>query len=199
MAHALERMGRPVPAGERAWLIGPSIRAIYAQALGTESREEIDTAIALFRERYAQVGVETTDLYPGARELLERLKADGRRLAIASLKARVFIERIVERLGGARLFESVRGTPLDDPSASKEAMLAEALAEDGVRGANDVVMIGDTASDILAARHCGVWSVAALYGYGDREELMSARPTAHCEDMAGLAAVLSPRSAVANE
>jgi len=52
-------------------------------------------------------------------------------------------------------------------------------------------MVGDREHDIIGAHANGVFAVAALWGYGSREELVTAGARALCESPSELHAVLS--------
>ena len=66
IAHALERMGRePPPLDELTFAIGPPLRASLATLLGTTARDEIERALAHYRERFAGVGLYENAPYAG--------------------------------------------------------------------------------------------------------------------------------------
>lgn len=169
------------------WLIGPSIYEIYSRILETDDPEIINRTIEVFRGHYASTSVALSRLYDGIEPLLRALEEDGREIAIASLKAEVFIRAILDRLEASDYFSHIAGTPLDDPDAKKETMIERILATSPQCASNEFVMVGDTASDINAAHHCGVDSIAVLYGYGDETELLDAEPTWVCRTVEELA------------
>jgi phosphoglycolate phosphatase len=116
-------------------------------------------------------------VYPGIPELLAKLRADGRRLAVATSKPTVFAERILEHFDLAKHFELVVGSFLDGRRVEKHEVVAAAL--EGVAGvtARDVVMVGDRRHDIEGARANGIDAIAAAWGYGSEDELRRAQPT----------------------
>lgn len=52
-------------------------------------------------------------------------------------------------------------------------------------------MIGDRAHDVMGARANGIFPIGVLWGYGSRQELISAGAAVLCERPTGLAYVLS--------
>jgi len=190
IAYALERMGlAPPPLDALTFAIGPPLRRSLAQLIGDASPPEVERAIALYRERFADIGLYENALYDGIGETLSALAASGATLYVATSKPRVYAERIVRHFGLDAHFEAVHGCELDGTREDKRDLLAHLLPHHGV-AAGEAVMIGDRGADMAAARHHGVRAVGALWGYGSREELESAGAHAVCERPIGLPALL---------
>ena len=66
--------------------------------------------------------------YPGIPELLDRLRADGATLAVATSKPEPFAVRILEHVGLLGRFASVHGATLDGAVRHKDQVVAAALA-----------------------------------------------------------------------
>ena len=62
--------------------------------------------------------------------------------------------------------------------------------------ADDVVMVGDSPLDLEAGRRAGTRVVAALWGQGTREHMLSERPDFTASSCADLAALLARLLAV---
>lgn len=170
--YALERLGRPVPEEDALlWCIGPPLRSSFVQLL--EGEEEADRAVALYRERFGDVGLFENALYPGIEALLTRLASSGRNLHVATSKPHLYATRIVEHFGLSACFGEVFGSELSGERTHKGELLAHALAESGAK-ASASVMIGDRSHDMIGAQKNGVAGVGVLYGYGSREELVRA-------------------------
>lgn len=103
-------------------------------------------------------------LYPGARGLLDGLRARRVRLALATNKAEPITHVALAALGIAGYFESVVGLVDGGPRKPDPAMLLKALAPLGVSPA-DAVMIGDSHADVEAAKAAGMRVIAMSYGY----------------------------------
>jgi phosphoglycolate phosphatase len=121
-------------------------------------------ALDRFYSVYAEASAKGRGLYPGAIELLENLVAAGIPLGLCTNKSHPIAEIALEALGIDRYFESVVGARDDVPKKPDPAMLRAAMAPLGA-ASSDVVMIGDTAADIGAARAAGVRSIAIGHGY----------------------------------
>ena len=169
--YALERLGAPVPETDQLlWCIGPPLRASFAKLLD-EARA--DAAVALYRERFGDIGLYENTLYEGIPDALQALRDSGARLFVATSKPHVYAERIVEHFGIREHFERIFGSELDGTRVDKTELLAYALTETGTVAA-DAAMIGDREHDMIGAVNNGLFGVGVLYGYGTQAELQSA-------------------------
>jgi phosphoglycolate phosphatase len=191
--HALDRLERPCPAESvLASYIGPPLRGTFQTLLATSDRALVERAMEMYRERFAEVGLYENAVYEDIPATLEALGRVGHRLFVATSKPAVFAERIVRHFALHRHFAAVYGPTLDGRLDDKAELLAHLLQAERLAAA-DVVMVGDRAADVVAARRNGVRSIGALWGYGSREELLAAGADAICaaprELLDGLTAV----------
>jgi phosphoglycolate phosphatase len=183
-------MGLEPPALERlTFAIGPPLRRSLATLLADESPERVERALALYRERFADVGLFENAVYEGIADALQALAARGATLYVATSKPRVYAERIVRHFGLDAHFAAVHGCELDGTREDKRELLAHLLPHHGV-APGEAAMIGDRGADMIAARHHGVRAVGALWGYGTREELEQAGAHAFCERPSALGSLL---------
>src|SRR4030042_4457422 len=76
--HALQCLGRPYPPkSQLVQFIGPPLRWIFPQLLGTDDPALVETAIDYYRQRFGDVGLFENEVYPGVPEMLRRLHDDG--------------------------------------------------------------------------------------------------------------------------
>jgi phosphoglycolate phosphatase len=170
--YALDRLGRAAPTeDDLICCIGPPLRASLATLLGGDTHA--DEALALYRERFADIGLYENEVYPGVVETLAALAGAGRRLFVATAKPHVYAERIVAHFGLRPYFERVFGSELSGERGEKTDLLRHALCETGIEGAR-AMMIGDRRHDIVGARTNGMTALGVLYGYGSRDELVAA-------------------------
>ena len=190
IAYALERMGiAPPPLDELTFAIGPPLRPSLARLIGDATPTAVERALALYRERFADVGLFENAVYDGIADALRLLGERGATLFVATSKPRVYAERIVRHFGLDAHFEAIHGCELDGTREDKRDLLAHLLPHHGVAASN-AAMIGDRGADMIAARHHGVRAVGALWGYGSREELAQAGAESFCARPSGLAALL---------
>lgn len=170
--YALDRLGHAAPAeDELTWCIGPPLRASFATLLGGDTHA--DEAVALYRERFADVGLYENEVYAGVVDTLAALAGSGRRMFVATAKPHVYAERIVAHFGLNGYFERVFGSELSGERGEKTDLLRHALRETGIDPAR-AMMIGDRRHDIIGARTNGMTALGVLYGYGSRDELVAA-------------------------
>ena len=190
IAYALERMGIQPPALDAlTFAIGPPLRRSLATLIGDESPAAVERAIALYRERFADVGLFENAVYDGIADALRAVAAGGATLYVATSKPRVYAERIVSHFSLGAHFEAIHGCELDGTREDKRDLLAHLLPHHGL-AARDCAMIGDRGADMSAARHHGVRAIGALWGYGSREELSEAGAQSLCARPAELAGVV---------
>jgi phosphoglycolate phosphatase len=190
IAHALVGMGlEPPPLDALTFAIGPPLRRSLARLIGDDSPAAVERALALYRERFADVGLFENAPYDGIAETLGALAAGGATLFVATSKPRVYAERIVRHFGLDAHFAAIHGCELDGTREDKRDLLAHLLPHHGIAAAR-AAMIGDRGADMAAARHHGVRAVGALWGYGSRAELAEAGAEVFCESPAALLEVL---------
>jgi phosphoglycolate phosphatase len=169
--YALGKLDVPIPAqDDLTWCIGPPLRASFVALLGGEDRA--DLGVALYRERFGDVGLFENELYPGIQATLQAV-APGRRMFVATSKPHVFADRIIDHFGLRPYFQRVFGSELDGTRVDKSALLRYALDETSTDPAR-AIMIGDRKHDVIGAANNGMAAIGALYGYGGREELTKA-------------------------
>ena len=99
VAYALQKMGREVP--DTAVLnrfIGPPLHDSYVEAFGMTD-DEAEHAIEVYRERYIDIGLYESHLYPGIPALLKALHEGGAYVALASAKPKMMLETLTKYFG----------------------------------------------------------------------------------------------------
>ena len=132
-----------------------------------------------------------THPYQGIVELLGTLRATGITTCVASSKPEPFVLKILDHFGMTGLFDQVVGATLDEKRTAKADVINEALRRLGIHDEKDMVtMVGDRAQDARGAQAASVGFVGVTYGYGSREELLSAGATAVVDTVDELGRVL---------
>lgn len=176
--YALGKLDRPVPSqDELTWCIGPPLRASFALLLGGDALA--DRAIALYRERFSDVGLFENSAYPDIAQVLAALRDGARRMFVATSKPHVYATRIIAHFGLTGYFDHVFGSEFDGTRVNKADLLAYALEQTGV-DPGAAVMIGDRSHDVVGARSNGIRAVGVTYGYGTAEELIEAGASHLC-------------------
>ncbi len=138
------------------------------------SEEQAEEAVNYYREYFAERGWRENKVYPGIPELLKHLQEAGHKLYVATSKPTLFAEKILDYFHLSRYFERIEGASLDRTRMRKTEVMRYLLAQAGISEKGQTVMIGDRKFDVTGAHEIGVECIGVLYGYGSREELVSA-------------------------
>ena len=185
--YALARMGIVAPEPEELrYVVGPPLHETFAHYFHL-APAAIEQAIAFYRERFGTIGMFENAVYAGIPELLAELAAD-RQLVLATSKATVYAEQIVEHFGLRPCFNAIIGSHLDGRRTAKAEIVHDALAV--VPDHQAAVMIGDREHDIIGAHANGIPAIGVLYGYSSAGELAAAEPEFLVESVPALRTLL---------
>ncbi len=171
--YALEKLGYPpLPYDTREKFIGPPLRESFCRYCGVDA-DTAEVLLAEYRVFYADKGLHLAKPYDGIRELLESLAARGRELFVATAKPTAYSRIILEEWKLDGYFKEIVGAGFDRTLDSKDKIvgLAKSMATH-----EDIVMVGDTVYDVEGARANGLPTIGVLYGFGDHEALLAAKP-----------------------
>jgi len=189
VAYSLERMGfSALPEATLCRFIGPPLHDSYKAYCGM-SDDEADAAIVCYRERYVDIGLYESELYPGMADLLKRLHDAGAFVGIASAKPQFMLERLAGHYGIDPYLDTIVGVGLDRHSADKRDLILRALPE-GI-DPKLACMVGDRRFDIEAACALGLGAIGANYGYALPGELVQAGAKAVFDSVEELAGYLT--------
>lgn len=183
-AYAFAEMGLDPTQIDLSRYLGPPLRWSFGQHFSDEA--DVERAVEIYRDRYARLGMHECSLFPGVRQLLERLRAADVRLATATSKPREVVLPILEEQDILRYFDLVGGASMDKSVDTKTAVIRQDLTDPNF-STGRVLMVGDRRDDMQGAADCGLPAAAVLYGYGSREELEAWNPVYLAPDCAALA------------
>lgn len=186
---ALDEAGAPaVGADAIRHVIGLGL-AEAVRALLPEADERLRfRVIDRYREHFLHEDHTAMELFPGVREGLEQLVAQGYRLAVATGKSRRGLERVLADTGLGKLFVATRCAD-EAPSKPHPQMLEDILQCTGLDPAQ-AIMVGDTVYDLEMARAARMDALAVTYGVHERASLMAHRPLACLDSFAEVCAWL---------
>jgi phosphoglycolate phosphatase len=165
-------------------MVGEGVRLLLERALGVMPPAGFEAAYASYLRHYDRVCLDTTKLYPGIADLIER--AAGRLpLAVLTNKPERMSRRILEHLGMLRHLRVVVGgdtLPVRKPDPQTLDAVAQALDLDRRR----LLLVGDSLIDAETARAAGCGLVLVSWGFRPRRELEAAGAPI-CDDAADLA------------
>ncbi len=169
-------------------LVGPPFPAGFSLVYGM-SDEDAAEVTRRYRAIYSKLGLETYMLFDGMAELLQSLKAAGRRLAITTSKREETAHTMLADNGVEQLFDVIVGQT-DPTRADKTTLLGDTLAALGC-SADEAVMVGDRFYDVEGAAANGVPCVGVyLGGTAPKGELEAAGAAACVHSVEGLGKVL---------
>ncbi|WP_418992633.1 HAD family hydrolase [Alistipes sp.] len=153
--------------------IGPPLRDSFRVYYGLDEAR-IDLAVSKYREYYEPRGLFENAPYEGIPELLQELQSAGFRLVMATSKPEHLARRIASHFGFADRFAHIAGSAADGSRDSKADVIRHAIRTLGIADRREAVMIGDRRHDIEGAAAAGVDAIGVLWGYGSRDELLTA-------------------------
>ena len=154
--------------------VGNGVRKLMERAVPDGAgNPRFDETFATFRQYYMAHSLDTTRPYEGIPETLAALKARGCHLAVVSNKmmaatqelCRHFFPDTIEVAIGEDEAAGIRRKPAPDT-------VFTAIKALGV-GKEDAVYVGDSDVDIQTARNAGLPCISVLWGFRDRDFLIS--------------------------
>lgn len=184
---ALEHFGLPTPDKETMRVfVGPPLRETFLK-FGVKS-ENVEEAIAVYRSRYVPIGMFENTPYPGIKAMLAALKAKGHKLYVATSKPESMATAILEKFELAPYFDLICGATLDASRDSKDKVIGYLLEK--VEQTDDIIMVGDTAYDVLGAAKHGIKTIGVSWGYGKVSDMVDAGAAAIADSPARLLEML---------
>lgn len=152
--------------------IGPPIYDEWMREYSLTA-DEASKMLAYFREYYDIYGWWDNTVYRGIPELLEKLRAAGKKIVLATSKPEYTANRILNLFGMTKYFDFV-GAAIDRIRDTKPEVLEHSLRSVGCLDRSRALMVGDRKYDAEGAKICGIDSLGVLYGHGSLEELSAA-------------------------
>lgn len=149
--------------------IGPPLYTAFQEFYGCDP-DTAAKAVTSYRSFYLDDGIYDTALYDGVIPMLERLYGMGIAMYICTSKPQAMAEIVADHLGIRHFFQGIVGASLDSSRAEKTQVLAYLL--DSIQPSAPV-MVGDRHHDMHAAKEMHIPGIGVLWGYGDRDELLS--------------------------
>ncbi|PID71518.1 MAG: HAD family hydrolase [Desulfobulbus propionicus] len=169
----LVQLGYPVHPNEAyRYFVGDGMTTLVQRILPEDKQTSnvINHAVELFRQDYAENWAVDTTLYEGVGSMLDRLKALGVRICILSNKPDGFTQLCVSKLLGQWTFELIYGQRDGVPRKPDPAGAFALLQELGLKN-EEVLYVGDTATDMKTAAAAQLDKVGVAWGFRDVKEL----------------------------
>lgn len=168
--------------------IGPPLTDSFREFYGF-SESQAQEALQQYRVYFSKTGIFENRVYEGIPALLTALKAQNRRVYLATSKPTIYAKRILEHFHLNDYVDFTGGSELSGERVEKHDVIEYVLKENGIQREN-VVMVGDRKFDIEGARAAGICAIGVLYGYGSRKELTDAGADQLAETVPALSKLL---------
>lgn len=189
--------GRPrLPVDRVAAYVGKGAAVLVHRALtddpeGRAPDAEFEPAYRAFLEHYRVENGRSAVPYPGVLEGLEAMRARGLRLAIVTNKPQAFIAPLLAQCGIAQFFDLVVGGDTLARRKPDPLPMLHVCEVFGLAPAQ-VVAIGDSVNDALAARAAGMPVLAVPYGYNEGQDVRSLDVDAIVSSLLEAAGLIEP-------
>ncbi len=182
---ALEKNGiSPIPVQEYKYLAGRGIANLVRGMLerqGCHAPELYERVCRDYDSSYNADVAYKTRIFDGLKPVLDRLKAQGIKLAIVSNKPDFAARTVVNALYGEGYFDYVTGQIPGGVLKPDPAVVLSVMESFGVTR-EECVYVGDTSTDMRTGKNAGMFTVGVLWGFRDREELVENGADAIAED-----------------
>ncbi|AIV06922.1 MULTISPECIES: phosphoglycolate phosphatase [Vibrio] len=170
-------------------LIGRSLS--QSLTINPELSEELRAkARVLFDDYYDQSGHKLSHLYPTVKETLEELHKAGFVMALVTNKPSKFVPDVLEKHDIAKYFVDVLGGDAF-PEKKPNPVALNWLMEKHQIQPSEMLMVGDSKNDILAAKNAGCASFGLTYGYNHGESISASNPDFVADSLAELLDVVA--------
>jgi phosphoglycolate phosphatase len=159
-----------VPYAEARKMIGGGARGMIEKALVAEGRADVkadlDRMFGDFVAHYAAHIADHSRPFPLLEATLDRLAADGYRLAVCTNKLEWLSVRLLDTLDLTRHFAAICGQDTFGMQKPDPEVLRRTIVKAG--GAPDrAIMVGDSGTDVRTARAAALPVIAVTFGYSE--------------------------------
>jgi phosphoglycolate phosphatase len=155
-----------VDPGTLRHMVGFGARALIEQAMAATGTpvepSELPALVDLFLTHYRAHIADESAAFPGVEDTLERLAAEGERLAVLTNKPQEMADLLLRALGLDRFFAVVYGAGRMSYVKPDARIFHDVVRE---LGGEPGVMIGDSITDVATARAAKAPVILVSYGY----------------------------------
>ena len=147
--------------------------------------------VETYRSYYRTEGEKQVDLFPGTKQILQLVSKSGLSLGVFSNKQVTFVNLFLKKLKIHSFFDLIlgeNGQIITKPNPAVFHSIIKPLFPE--LDNSQVLMVGDTAVDLLFAKNAGIDVCWAAYGYGDRAQCLALEPTFVIDDISEVAALV---------
>lgn len=172
--YALEKNGFATHAvASYPFFVGNGVRRLITRVLPEECRNDeiINKLLRDFKQHYDEHCCDCTKPYSGIPELLQDLRDQGLRVAVASNKYHSAVEKIINHYFSDIDWAAIEGQKEGVNVKPDPSVVFAILAKVRVRKA-EVLYVGDSGVDMETARRACIDSVGVTWGFRPEKELV---------------------------
>lgn len=155
------------------YFVGDGAANLIKRALAAGGDAEgihFEEAFAKYREIFRENCMYQVEPYEGIRELLAALKEKNIKIAVLSNKPHAETVNVIETLFGKDYFDVIQGQKENVAIKPSPEGVFQILKQLGLT-ADDILYLGDTSTDMKTGKGAGAFTVGALWGFRERQEL----------------------------
>lgn len=174
--HMLSQMGKPLlDHAEISSYVGRGVHHLISGCLKTVDSKQIEKGIKIYRNHYAEHMLDHSQLYPGAKEMLELYRA--RPQVVLTNKPNPFSRDLLAALGVADYFKEIIAGDSEYPKKPDPGAVY-AMMKRFSSAPKETLFVGDSLVDIETAKNAGIAIAVVTHGFSSPGELQSAAPEA---------------------
>ena len=179
--YALRTHGMPERSLEEVrQFVGNGVKKLMEKAIPDGLENPLfEETLQTFRQHYLLHNLDTTLPYPGIMEMLQQLKAQGKRIAVVSNKFYAATQDLCKHFFGDTIQVAI-GEREDIKKKPAPDTVLEALRQLQVTR-QDAVYVGDSEVDVETARNSGIPCISVLWGFRSKSFLLSHGATTFIE------------------
>lgn len=179
--YALRTHGMPERSLEEVrQFVGNGVKKLMERAIPDGLENPLfEETLQTFRQHYLLHNLDTTLPYSGIMEMLQQLKAQGKRIAVVSNKFYAATQDLCKHFFGDTIQVAI-GEREDIKKKPAPDTVLEALRQLQVTR-QDAVYVGDSEVDVETARNSGIPCISVLWGFRSKSFLLSHGATTFIE------------------
>lgn len=161
-----------------------AIRKLFPHLDGNQHQQLLSAVQQSMLSKHADVY-----LLPGARDIVQRLAAQGVQLAIATNKSHAGLQRALQQTGLTTYFTVTRTA--GQLAAKPDPEMLEEILQECMVSADETIMIGDSVNDVQMAKSLHVDAIGVNFYHQQNESLLAAGALAVFHDFDEVARFLN--------
>ena len=184
---AFKEYGYDIPFEKVRQEIGKDSKFLIEDLLPAEEAQKHKSDLADYHDKYYQDNfLEKVQPFPQVKELFEAIKKDGIKTILASSAKKEMVEHYKKLLDIKDLVDGATSTDDVDKSKPEPQIFQSALEKLGDLSTEEVIAVGDSPYDAIAASKISLRTIGVLAGGFERETLTQAGCVAIYQDPADL-------------